>query len=41
VTVHLADGNLLVALTVAEHVHHRAALDSFTRPEPDIATASV
>lgn len=37
-TIHLADGNLLVALTVVDHVHHRSALDWFERTEPDLAT---
>ncbi len=37
----LADGNLLVALTVEDHVHHRAALAWFDRTEPDLATCPI
>ncbi len=40
-SVALADGNLLVALTVEEHVHHRAALSWFDRTEPDLATCPI
>jgi toxin-antitoxin system PIN domain toxin len=41
VSVALADGNLLVALTVQEHVHHDAALAWFDRTEPDLATCPI
>jgi toxin-antitoxin system PIN domain toxin len=41
VTVHLADGNLLVALTVVDHVHHRAAVAWFERSEPELATCPI
>lgn len=34
----LADGNVLVALTVVEHIHHELALDWFGATEPDLAT---
>jgi predicted nucleic acid-binding protein len=34
----LADGNLLVALTVQGHIHHETALAWFDRAEPDLAT---
>jgi toxin-antitoxin system PIN domain toxin len=37
----LADGNLLVALTVSDHVHHGAALAWFTGHEPDLATCPI
>jgi toxin-antitoxin system PIN domain toxin len=41
VTTFLTDGNLLVALTVVEHVHHDTALDWFERTEPEIATCPI
>lgn len=34
----LADGNVLVALTVVDHLHHDVALDWFDRNEPTLAT---
>lgn len=37
----LADGNVLVALTVSDHVHHHAAVDWFDRMEPDLATCPI
>ena len=37
----LADGNLLVALTVVDHIHHTAALDWFEQAEPDLATCPI
>lgn len=40
-TVHLADGNLLVALTVTDHVHHHVAVDWFDRTEPELATCPI
>ena len=40
-TPFLADGNLLVALTVADHIHHEAALDWFEQAEPDLATCPI
>jgi toxin-antitoxin system PIN domain toxin len=41
VTVFLADGNLLVSLTVVDHIHHDAALDWFESAEPDLATCPI
>jgi toxin-antitoxin system PIN domain toxin len=41
VTEFLADGNLLVALTVVDHIHHEVALDWFERAEPDLATSPI
>jgi toxin-antitoxin system PIN domain toxin len=41
VTAWLADGNVLVALVVAEHVHHDAALAWFEDAEPDLATCPI
>ncbi len=40
-SVLLADGNLLVALTVVDHIHHEVALDWFERDEPEIATCPI
>ncbi len=40
-TVHLADANVLIALTVSDHVHHQAAIDWFARTEPDLATCPI
>lgn len=40
-TAFLADGNLLVALTVVDHVHHRLAIDWFDREQPDLATCPI
>ena len=37
----LADGNVLVALTVADHLHHEAALGWFDADEPDLATCPI
>ena len=37
----LADGNVLVALTVVEHVHHDLAVDWFATAEPDLATCPI
>lgn len=37
----LADGNLLVALTVSDHVHHGVAIDWFERAEPELATCPI
>lgn len=37
----LADGNLLVALTVSDHVHHDVATGWFERAEPDLATCPI
>ena len=34
----LADGNVLVALTVVEHIHHPVALTWFEQEQPDLAT---
>jgi uncharacterized protein len=41
VTVFLADGNVLVALLVVDHVHHQLALDWFESTEPDLATCPI
>jgi len=41
VTPFLADGNLLVALTVVDHMHHGTALDWFEREEPDLVTCPI
>lgn len=41
VDVYLADGNVLVALTVAEHVHHELALEWFDADAPDLATCPI
>jgi toxin-antitoxin system PIN domain toxin len=38
VSVVLAEGNVLVALTVAEHVHHGSALGWFESSEATLAT---
>lgn len=37
----LADGNLLIALTVVDHVHHQAALDWFEQSGPELATCPI
>lgn len=37
----LADGNVLVALSVTDHVHHDIALDWFERAEPTLATCPI
>jgi uncharacterized protein len=41
VSTFLADGNLLVALTVVEHIHHTVALEWFEQAEPDLATCPI
>jgi toxin-antitoxin system PIN domain toxin len=41
VSAFLADGNLLVALTVIDHVHHETALEWFEAMEPDLATCPI
>jgi toxin-antitoxin system PIN domain toxin len=41
VTTYLADGNLLVALTVVDHIHHDAALAWFVQDEPTLATCPI
>jgi predicted nucleic acid-binding protein len=38
VTRYRADGNVLVALAVVDHVHHAVAIDWFERELPDLAT---
>jgi toxin-antitoxin system PIN domain toxin len=40
-SVLLADGNVLVALTVQDHVHHRRATQWFERNAPDLATCPI
>ena len=40
-TAFLADGNVLIALTVVEHVHHDAAIDWFERAAPDLVTCPI
>lgn len=37
----LADGNLLVALTVTDHIHHAAAVTWFDDQEPQLATCPI
>lgn len=37
----LADGNLLVALTVDDHIHHEVALRWFEDAQPDLATCPI
>jgi hypothetical protein len=41
VTAFLADGNLLIALVVSDHVHHGPALEWFERTEPNLATCPI
>ncbi|TFH15636.1 MAG: PIN domain-containing protein [Acidimicrobiales bacterium] len=40
-TAFLADGNVLVALTVVDHVHHAAAIGWFERTRPELATCPI
>jgi uncharacterized protein len=40
-TTYLADGNVLIALTVVDHVHHRPAVEWFGRSEPALATCPI
>lgn len=40
-TTFLADGNVLIAMTVIDHVHHDMAIDWFERIEPDLATCPI
>lgn len=40
-TTYLADGNVLVALVVADHVHHDVALSWFDTAAPDLATSPI
>ena len=40
-TTLLADGNVLVALTVADHVHHDRAVAWFERGAPHLATCPI
>ena len=40
-TEFLADGNVLVALTVVEHIHHQMAIEWFENAEPDLATCPI
>lgn len=40
-TVVLADGNVLVALTVHDHVHHGRATAWFDKEAPDLATCPI
>lgn len=40
-TAVLADGNLLIALTVVDHIHHETALAWFEHDEPDLATCPI
>ncbi len=40
-TVHLVDANVLIALVVAEHVHHAPATEWFDSPGIDLATCPV
>lgn len=40
-TAFLADANLLVAMTVVDHVHHEVALGWFERTEAEISTCPI
>ena len=40
-TSFLADGNVLIALTVTDHVNHDVAIDWFERAGPDLATCPI
>ncbi len=40
-TTFLADGNVLVALTIVEHVHHGIALNWFENEQPNLATCPI
>ncbi len=40
-TTFLADGNVLVALTVVEHVHHDLAINWFENGQPKLATCPI
>lgn len=40
-TAFLADGNLLIALVVSDHVHHGSAVEWFERTEPELATCPI
>lgn len=40
-TTLLADGNVLIALTVVDHVHHDVAVDWFERTGPELATCPI
>ena len=40
-TEYLADGNVLVALTLGDHVHHERVIDWFVRNEPVLATCPI
>lgn len=37
----LADANVLIALTVVEHVHHRVCMSWFDGSTPDLATCPI
>jgi uncharacterized protein len=41
VTTYLADGNLLVALVVVDHIHHDTAIGWFEREGPGLATCPI
>jgi len=41
VSTHLADGNVLIALAVTDHVHHRVAVEWFESLAPQIATCPI
>jgi uncharacterized protein len=41
VTGFLADGNMLVALTVVDHVHHPIALGWFEQEQPELVTCPI
>lgn len=40
-TTALADGNVLIALTVSDHLHHRFALEWFESSDIDLATCPI
>lgn len=41
ISAYLADGNVLVALTVIDHVHHLAAVEWFESGEAELATCPI
>ena len=40
-STYLADGNVLIALTVVDHVHHGTTIGWFERDEPVLATCPI
>jgi hypothetical protein len=41
VSTFLVDGNVLIALTVVDHIHHDVAIEWFEADEPDLATCPI